>query len=68
MNLLRFAVTVEPVLCDHSSGMTVFMGMYTWVEYDFRTCYKYKRPSVLRDRFCWTEEVVSQDRFYCIAN
>ena len=28
------------------------------------TCYE--RPPVLRDRFCWAEGVVAQDRFYCI--
>ena len=36
------------------------------VEHDFgTTCYE--RPPVLRDRFCWAEGVVTQDRFYCTA-
>ena len=35
-------------------------------EHDFcMICYE--RPPVLRDRFCWAEEVVAQDRFYCTA-
>ena len=39
--------------------------MHTTVENDFCiTCYE--RPPVLRDRFCWAEGVVAQDRFYCI--
>ena len=38
---------------------------YTIVEHDFcTTCYE--RPPVLRDRYCWAEGVVVQDRFYCI--
>ena len=38
---------------------------YTTVENDLcTTCYE--RPPVLRDRFCWAEGVVAQDRFYCI--
>ena len=61
--------TVEPVLCSLCHEWTLFLNdrfisMYTWVEYDFRTCYE--RPSVWRDRFCWAEEVVSQDRLSCI--
>ena len=39
----------------------------TTVEHDFfTTCYE--RPPVLRDRFCWAEGVVAQDRFYCTVN
>ena len=30
----------------------------------YTTCYE--RPPVLRDRFCWAEWVVAQDRLYCI--
>ena len=38
--------------------------IYTRVEHDFcMTCYE--RPPVLRDRFCWAEGVVAQDKFYC---
>ena len=38
--------------------------MYTTVEHDFgTTCYE--GAPVLRDRFCWAEGVVAQDRFYC---
>ena len=40
---------------------------YTTVEHDFcTTCYE--RPPVLRDRFCWAEGVVAQNRFYCNGN
>ena len=46
------------VMSDHSSWTTVFIGMYTWVEYDFYTCCE--GPPVLGDRFCWAEEVVSR--------
>ena len=38
--------------------------MHTSVEHDFFTT-SYERPPVLRDRFCWAEGVVAQDRFYC---
>ena len=31
-----------------------------------RFCPCYEGPPVLTDRFCWSEKVVPQDRFYCI--
>ena len=37
--------------------------MFTWLEYDVCTCFE--GPPVLRDHFCWAEEVVAQDKFYC---
>ena len=41
--------------------------MYTSIKHDFcTTCYE--RPPVLRDCFCCAEEVVAQDRFYCICS
>ena len=60
-----------PPACYYTSAMPVSLTawlcvkMYTSVEHDFCTTCN-ERPPVLRDRFCWAERVVAQDRFYCI--
>ena len=52
-----------PVSLTHVTAL-LSVKMYTTAEHDFcTTCYE--RPPVLRDRFCWAEGVVAQDRFYC---
>ena len=52
-----------PVSLTHVTAW-LSVKMYTTAEHDFcTTCYE--RPPVLRDRFCWAEGVVAQDRFYC---
>ena len=58
--------TVESVLCGLCRERPLILNdrfhRHTlWVDYDLYTCYE--GPPVLRDNFCWAEEVVSQDRF-----
>ena len=55
--------SVMPVSLIHVTALPSVKN-YKTTEHDFCTiCYE--RPPVLRDRFCWAEGVVAQDRFYC---
>ena len=66
VGLLPGSTSAMPVsLTQVTAWLSVKMYQgYTTVEHDLcTTCYE--RPPVLRDRFCWAEGVVAQDRFYC---
>ena len=61
--------TVEPVLCDlcHERPLVLKDGFHRHELFLIDICTTcYERPPAVRNRFCWAEGVVSQDRFYCI--
>ena len=67
---VKIGRTLEPVLCDLSNEQPLVLkdrfhghGLFLM---DVCTTF-YVGPSVLRDRFCSTRGVVSQDWFYCMS-